>query len=85
MSAGMGRSAAEWLPLEPPAGGVPRRRRGAPYLSAVVRAGMLERIWDRLVERTPAWFSKCRALLVRYDEKARNFLGSIRLACALLW
>jgi putative transposase len=38
-----------------------------------------------VVERTLAWLSKCRALLVRYDKRARNFLGLLQLACALLW
>jgi putative transposase len=38
-----------------------------------------------VVERTLGWLSKCRALLVRYDKKACNFLGLIQLACALLW
>jgi putative transposase len=38
-----------------------------------------------VVERTLAWPSKCRALLVRYDKHARNFLGLLQLACALLW
>jgi putative transposase len=38
-----------------------------------------------VVERTLAWLSKCRALLVRYDKHAENFLGLIQLACALLW
>jgi putative transposase len=38
-----------------------------------------------VVERTLAWLSKCRALLVRYDKHARNFLGLLQLACALLW
>ena len=38
-----------------------------------------------VVERTLGWLSKCRALLVRYDKKAGNFLGLIQLACALLW
>ncbi len=27
-----------------------------------------------VVERTLAWLSKCRAILVRYDKKARNYL-----------
>ena len=30
-----------------------------------------------IVERTLGWLSKCRALLVRYDKKACNFLGLI--------
>jgi putative transposase len=38
-----------------------------------------------VVERTLGWLSKCRAVLVRYDKKARNYLGMIKLACVLLW
>lgn len=38
-----------------------------------------------VVERTLAWLSKCRAILVRYEKKACNYLGLIQLACALLW
>jgi putative transposase len=38
-----------------------------------------------VVERTLAWLSKCRAILVRYDKKACNYLGLIKLACALIW
>jgi putative transposase len=38
-----------------------------------------------VVERTLAWLSKCRALLIRYDKRAANFLGLLQLACALLW
>lgn len=38
-----------------------------------------------VVERTLAWLSKCRGLLVRYDKKARNYLGLLQLACALIW
>jgi putative transposase len=38
-----------------------------------------------VVERTLAWLSKCRAILVRYDKKSQNYLGLIQLACALLW
>jgi putative transposase len=38
-----------------------------------------------VVERTLAWLSKCRALLVRYDKHSANFLGLLQLACALLW
>jgi putative transposase len=37
------------------------------------------------VERTLAWLSKCRAILIRYDKKASNYLGLLKLACALLW
>lgn len=38
-----------------------------------------------VVERTLAWLSKCRAILVRYDKKPENYEGLIQLACALLW
>jgi len=38
-----------------------------------------------VVERTLAWLSKCRALLIRYDKRSANYLGLIQLACALLW
>ena len=33
-----------------------------------------------VVERTLAWLSKCRAVLVRYDKKAANYLGVLHLA-----
>lgn len=50
------------------------------------RSGVLDQIWAALVvERTLGWLSKCRAILVRYDKKACNYLGFIKLACALLW
>lgn len=38
-----------------------------------------------VVERTLAWLSKCRAILVRYDKKASNYLALLKLACALIW
>jgi putative transposase len=38
-----------------------------------------------VVERTFAWLSKCRGILVRYDKKDENYLGLIQLACALYW
>jgi putative transposase len=38
-----------------------------------------------VVERTLAWLSKCRGILVRYDKKARNYLAMLQLACALIW
>ena len=64
------------------------------YTSHIRRIG--EEKWDEnkdrkyparrwVVERTLAWLSKCRALLVRYDKKAQNYLALVKLACALLW
>ena len=38
-----------------------------------------------VVERTLAWLSKCRAILVRYDKHDVNYLGLLQLACALCW
>jgi putative transposase len=38
-----------------------------------------------VVERTLAWLAKCRAILVRYDKKAKNYLALLQLACALIW
>ena len=38
-----------------------------------------------VVERTLAWLSKCRAILIRYDKKACNYLALIKLACMLFW
>jgi putative transposase len=38
-----------------------------------------------VVERTLAWLSKCRALLIRYDKHAANFLALVQFGCALLW
>ena len=38
-----------------------------------------------VVERTISWLNRCRAILVRYDKHAANYLGLIQLACALLW
>jgi putative transposase len=38
-----------------------------------------------VLERTLAWLSKCRGLLVRYEKKAANYLGLLKLACGLLW
>lgn len=38
-----------------------------------------------VVERTLAWLSKCRGLLIRYDKKDTNYLGLIQLACSLYW
>ena len=42
----------------------------------------LERV---VVERTLAWMSKCRAILVHCNKKVSNYIGLIQLACALPW
>ena len=38
-----------------------------------------------VVERTLGWLSKCRAVFVRYEEKAANYLGLVKLACIMRW
>ena len=38
-----------------------------------------------VVERTLAWLSRCRGILIRWDKKAECYLAHIKLACALLW
>jgi transposase len=45
--------------------------------------GSLARRW--VVERTLAWLSKGRGLLVREEKKAVKFFGLLQLACALRW
>jgi putative transposase len=38
-----------------------------------------------VVERTRAWWLKCRGLLVRDEKNASNFFGLLQLAWALMW
>ena len=59
------------------------RRIGEEKLDSVGEKRFPARRW--VVERTLAWLSKCRAILVRYDKKVSNYTGLIQLACALLW
>ena len=59
------------------------RRIGEEKLDETGKKALPARRW--VVERTFAWLSKCRALLVRYEKKAANYLGLIQLACLLLW
>lgn len=59
------------------------RRIGEEKKSCDKTRGHKPRRW--VVERTLAWLSKCRGILVRYDKKDSNYLGLIQLACALIW
>lgn len=59
------------------------RRIGEEKLDNQGRKKYPARRW--VVERTLSWLSKCRAILVRYEKKASNYLGLIKLACALFW
>ena len=38
-----------------------------------------------VVERTLAWLSMCRGILIRWETKSTNYLGMLKLACGLLW
>jgi putative transposase len=38
-----------------------------------------------VVERTFAWLSRWRGILIRWEKKADNYLATVKLACALLW
>lgn len=38
-----------------------------------------------VVERTIAWLHQCRGILIRWEKAATNYLGLLKLACALLW
>jgi putative transposase len=67
---------------------------GGGYVAHIRRIGEEKRACDRskghkprrwVVERTFAWLSKCRGILIRYDKKDGNYLGLIQLACGLLW
>jgi putative transposase len=66
------------------AGYIPHIRRiGEEKLDELGQKRHPARRW--VVERTLAWLSKCRAILVRYDKRPENYKGLIQLACALLW
>lgn len=73
-----GRSAAEQAGYSPHI-----RRIGEEKLDQAGEKRHPARRW--VVERTLAWLSKCRAILIRYDKNPANYLGLIQLACALLW
>ena len=56
------------------------RRRGEKALSGRRRGR--PRRW--VVERTNSWHNRFRALLIRYERKAENYLALVHLACALI-
>jgi putative transposase len=59
------------------------RRIGEEKADAKTKTKHKPRRW--VVERTLAWLSKCRGILVRYEKQAENYLAMIQFACALLW
>jgi transposase len=36
-----------------------------------------------VIERTNSWHNRFRKLLVRYEKKAENYLGSVHLSCCI--
>ena len=38
-----------------------------------------------VVERTFAWLSHCRSLLIRWEKKPQNHLALLQLGCLLIW
>jgi putative transposase len=58
------------------------RRIGEEKLDQKARKRHSARRW--VVERTHAWLSKCRGILVRYAKQSCNYLGIIQRACGLL-
>ena len=62
---------------------VPHIRRVREERAMKRKRGYKPRRW--VVERTLAWLSKCRAILVRYDKNPKHYLGLVQFACALIW
>jgi transposase len=56
------------------------RRRGENALLGCVRGK--PRRW--VVERTNSWHNRFRALLIRWERKARHYLAMLHLACGLI-
>ena len=46
------------------------------------QAGKRARRW--VVERGHSWFNRFRALLIRWEKKAENYLAELHLACAYI-
>jgi len=59
------------------------RRIGEEKLDAAGEKSYPARRW--VVERTLGWLSRWRGLLTRWEKKPENYLGFLKLACALLW
>ncbi len=38
-----------------------------------------------VVERTLAWLSRYRGLLIRWEKKADNYIAQLKFACVLIW
>ena len=58
------------------------RDREARELKQLRQAGKKARWW--VVERGHSWFNRFRALLIRWEKKAENYLAELHLACAII-
>lgn len=50
----------------------------------VLRRSVSGRARRWVIERTHSWLNRFRALLVRWDKKTANYVGSLHLACAYI-
>ncbi len=57
------------------------RRRGEEAADVASRRHPAHR-W--VVERTGSWHNRFRKLLIRWEEKARNYLALVQFACCLI-
>lgn len=65
------------------------RRRGIiPHIRPKGEPPLIGRVHGRprrwVVERTASWHNRFRALLIRWERKACNYLALVHLACALI-
>ena len=58
------------------------RRIGEEATACDRAAGHKPRRW--VVERSHSWFNRFRALLIRWEKKAENYLSELHLACAFI-
>jgi transposase len=58
------------------------RARGEEAQAIKREAGYKARRW--VVERTHSWMNRFRAILIRWEKKAANFLALLHLACAYI-
>lgn len=65
-----------------------RARRIVPHIRQKGERPLLGRVHGRprrwVVERTGSWHNRFRALLIRWERKAANYLALVHLACALI-
>ena len=58
------------------------RARGEEAQALKRHAGAKARRW--VAERTHSWLNRFRAILIRWNKKARNYLGLLHLALGLI-